>query len=85
MAAAIGFPAYQAMLPDLVGKEDLLPAISLGSAQYNLGRVVGPLLAGLALALGSYSLAFALNAASFGAVVIALDARAAPAPAPPSR
>ena len=40
--AGIGFPAYQAMLPDLVPTEDLLGAVSLGQAQFNLGRVVGP-------------------------------------------
>ena len=69
---ALGFPAYQAILPDLVAREDLLGAISLSSAQYNLGRVVGPALAGLVLALGSYTWAFALNAASFVAVMVAL-------------
>lgn len=69
---ALGFPAYQAILPDLVEREELLGAISLGSAQYNLGRVVGPALAGLVLAAGSYSWAFVLNAASFAAVLAAL-------------
>ena len=69
--AALGFPAYQAVLPDLVDKEDLLGAISLSSAQYNLGRVVGPALAGVVLALGSYTLAFAVNAVSYGAVLVA--------------
>jgi MFS family permease len=69
---AIGLPAYQAMLPDLVGPDDLLGAISLSSAQWNLGRVIGPALAGVAIAVGSYTWAFAINAASFGAVIIAL-------------
>jgi MFS family permease len=72
MMTALGFPAYQAILPDLVEREDLLGAISLSSAQFNLGRVVGPALAGLVLAFGSYTLAFAINAASYGAVIIAL-------------
>ncbi len=72
-AAAIGLPAYQAMLPDLVDDPaDLLAAVSLSSAQYNLGRVIGPALAGIVLALGSYALAFACNAASFAAVIVAL-------------
>jgi MFS family permease len=70
--ASLGFPAYQAMLPDLVERDDLLGAISLGSAQYNFGRIIGPALAGALISLGSYSLAFAVNAVSFGAVVIAL-------------
>jgi MFS family permease len=69
---AIGFPAYQAMLPDLVGRDDLLGAISLSSAQWNLGRVIGPALAGVAIAVGSYTWAFGINAASFGAVIVAL-------------
>ncbi|MDQ6928588.1 MAG: MFS transporter, partial [Actinomycetota bacterium] len=72
MMTALGFPAYQAILPDLVDREDLLGAISLSSAQFNLGRVVGPALAGLVLAFGSYTLAFVINAASFGAVIVAL-------------
>lgn len=83
--AAVGFPAYQAMLPDLVPRDELLAAVSLSSAQFNLGRVVGPALAGLVLAVGSASWAFVVNAASFGAVVVALLLIRLPAPeAPPS-
>jgi MFS family permease len=70
--AAMGFPSYQAMLPDLVGTEDLLGAVSLSSAQFNLGRVIGPALAGVVVHFGSYTWAFALNAASFGATMVAL-------------
>jgi len=71
-SGAIGFPAYQAMVPDLVPPEDLLGAVSLSSAQFNLGRVIGPALAGLALLSHDYGLVFGINAASFGAVVVAL-------------
>jgi MFS family permease len=71
-SAAIGFPSYQAMVPDLVPKEDLLGAVSLSSAQFNLGRVVGPALAGLALLSHDYAVVFGVNAASFAAVVVAL-------------
>ncbi|MEA2702384.1 MAG: hypothetical protein QOD63_329 [Actinomycetota bacterium] len=70
--AALGFPSYQAALPDLVPRDELLGAMSLAMAQYNLGRVVGPAIAGLVLVLGSYSFAFAVNAVSFGAVLVAL-------------
>ncbi len=79
---ALGFPAYQAILPDLVDREDLLGASSLSMAQFNLGRVVGPALAGVVLVAGSYTWAFALNAASYGAVVIALLTLHLPPPAP---
>ncbi len=71
-SGAIGFPAYQAMVPDLVPPDDLLGAVSLSSAQFNLGRVVGPALAGLALLSHDYAVVFGINAASFAAVVVAL-------------
>lgn len=70
--AGVGFPAYMAMLPDLVPKDDLLAAMSLSQAQWNLGRVIGPTLAGIAIAVGSYTTAFALNAVSFAAMLVAL-------------
>jgi MFS family permease len=68
-ANAIGFPAYQAMLPDLVPREDVPGAVALSSAQWNLGRVIGPALAGLVIGLGGYELAFAINTLSFFAVL----------------
>jgi MFS family permease len=69
---AIGFPAYQSMLPDLVDRDDLLPAVSLSSAQWNMGRVIGPALAGVVLVLWDPAAAFGINAISFFAVVVAL-------------
>src|SRR5664280_2360897 len=79
-AGAVGFPAYQAMVPDLVPTEDLLGAVSLSSAQFNLGRVIGPALAGAALLTHNYGLVFGINAASFGAVVVALALVTLPGP-----
>jgi MFS family permease len=70
--SAVGFPAYQAMLPDLVPPGELGPAISLSSAQFNLGRVIGPAIAGLAIVAGGYDWAFGINALSFLAVLVAL-------------
>jgi len=72
VAGSVGFPTYQAMIPDLVPANDLLGAVSLSSAQFNLGRVIGPVLAGVVLYAGSAAWAFAVNAVSFGAVVVAL-------------
>jgi MFS family permease len=80
-SGAIGFPAYQAMVPDLVPQEDLLGAVSLSSAQFNLGRVIGPALAGLALLTHDYGLVFGINAASFAATVVALVLVRLPKPA----
>jgi len=72
--AGLGFPAYSAMLPDLVPADELLAAVSLTQAQWNLGRVIGPALAGVAIALGSYTAAFAINTISFAAMLVALRA-----------
>jgi MFS family permease len=71
-AFAVAMPAVQAMTPDLVGTDDLLGAMSLGAAQYNLGRVVGPALAGLVITAGGLAWAFGLNVVSFGAVLLSL-------------
>jgi MFS family permease len=81
---SLRLPFIQAMLPDLVGKEDLLAAASLGAAQYNLGRVFGPALAGVVIAIGGFSWAFAVNAASFFAVIAALAFVRDLPPLPPS-
>jgi len=85
IGAALGFPAYQAMLPDLVPVEDLPGAIALSSAQYNLGRVVGPALAGVVIAIGGYAWAEGVNAVSFLAVVAVLLTLHLPPPAASAR
>ena len=85
--AALLFPVQQALVPDLVPRDEVLAASSLGMAHYNLGRVVGPALAAVIVSLGSFTLAFAVNAASFLAVVAALLVLRVPPrePAPPER
>ena len=49
---SFGGPAYQALIPGLVRREDVPNAIALNSIQFNLARMVGPLLAGVTLAAG---------------------------------
>jgi MFS family permease len=71
-ASALIGPFQQAILPDLVPQSEFLAAISLNSAQFNLGRIVGPALAGATVAAFGYPVAFAANAVSFLAVVVAL-------------
>jgi MFS family permease len=85
ICAALGFPAFQAILPDLVPVEDLPGAIALSSAQYNLGRVVGPALAGIVITLGGYAWAEGCNAVSFLAVVAVLLTLTLPKPDPSAR
>lgn len=58
-------PAWQAMIPDLVPRAEIRAAAVLGSVSVNVGRVVGPALAGLLIAAIGVGLVFALNAASF--------------------
>jgi predicted MFS family arabinose efflux permease len=71
-AQAFGGPAYQALVPMLVEKEDLPNAIALNSIQFNLARVIGPVLGGLALTELGAAWCFALNGVSFIAVIISL-------------
>ena len=49
LAQAFGGPAYQALIPTLVAPKDLANAIALNSIQFNLARVIGPMLGGIAL------------------------------------
>ncbi len=69
---AFDVPARQSMTLDMVGRSDLRHAISLNSMMFNAARVVGPTLAGLLIALVGEGICFALNAASFGAVLVSL-------------
>ena len=71
-ASALIMPFQQAILPDLVPKSEFLAAVSLNSAQFNLGRIVGPALAGATVAAFGYAAAFTVNAVSFLAIVAAL-------------
>ncbi len=65
VAFTFGFPPIQAILPDLVPPEEMLNALALSSAGFNLGRVIGPALGALILAGWSVSAAFYINALSF--------------------
>jgi len=71
-AQAFGGPAYQSLIPSLVRKEHLPNAIALNSIQFNLARVVGPLIAGIALASFGMVACFGLNGLSFLFVIAAL-------------
>lgn len=71
-AQSFGGPAYSALVPSLVEKEDLPNAIALNSIQFNLARVIGPVLGGLALKYVGSAWCFGLNALSFVAVIASL-------------
>jgi predicted MFS family arabinose efflux permease len=73
LAQSFGGPAYQALIPTLVDREDMPNAIALNSIQFNLAVTVGPALAGLALARWGEKWCFGLNALSFLAPIISLS------------
>ena len=72
LVQAFGGPAYQALIPSLVEPEDLSNAIALNSIQFNLARIIGPVLGGLALTGLGAAWCFALNGLSFIAVIVSL-------------
>ena len=72
LAMSLNTPAYQAIVPSLVPREDLTNAIALNSAQFNMSRIIGPTIGGLAMAYIGIANNFLLNALSFIAVLIAL-------------
>ena len=79
---ALVFPAYQSIIPDLVPAQQLPAAIGLNSAQWNLGRVVGPVLGAGVYAVGGLPWVLGVNAVSFLAVVGALLLVHIPRPVP---
>jgi predicted MFS family arabinose efflux permease len=71
-AQSFGGPAYSALIPTLVEPEDLPNAIALNSIQFNLARIIGPVLGGIALKTLGATWCFGLNGISFVAVIISL-------------
>jgi len=72
VAQSFGGPAYSALVPMLVEKEDLSNAIALNSIQFNLARVIGPVLGGITLTKWGAGWCFSLNGVSFLAPIISL-------------
>ncbi len=77
IGSAMNNPAWQAIVPELVPREELPDAIALNSAGFNLARAVGPALGGLTVAaftsvrVGA-AVVFLLNSVSFLAVIFVL-------------
>ena len=72
MVNALDMPVRQSFSAELVRREDLMNAIALNSASFNLARVIGPAIAGLTLALFGPAFNFGTNAVSYLAVLLAL-------------
>jgi MFS family permease len=69
---AMMMPAFSAMIPDLVPRNELTAAITLNSIAFNATRAMGPAVAGAILAATSPGIVFVVNALSFSAVIWAI-------------
>ncbi len=69
---AVAIPSLTALVPDLVEDVDLESGIALTSLTFNVGRALGPAASGVVLATFGAEVAFAVNAASFLALIVAL-------------
>ena len=72
IGSAMNGPAWQAIIPETVPRNDLGQAVALNSVSFNIARALGPAIAGAIVAAFGAALAFALNAVSFLAPVQAL-------------
>jgi MFS family permease len=73
VASAIDVPVRQSFVSEMVGPDDLPNAVSLNSATFNSARIVGPAVAGLAIASVGTGWVFAANAVSYLAVLAGLS------------
>jgi MFS family permease len=71
-ANAVDMPVRQSFAYEMVGPRDVGNAVALNSAMFNGARVVGPAIAGLTIGVFGIATAFAINAASFLAVIVGL-------------
>ena len=69
-ATSLAWPAFQSLLPELVPPDQLVAAVGLSSAQWNLARVVAPASAAIVIGLFGVPWALGFNAVSFVAVLI---------------
>ena len=74
LAAAVDVPVRQSFVVEMVGPDDLPNAVSLNSATFNSARIVGPAVAGLAIASIGTGWVFVANALSYVAVLAGLAA-----------
>ncbi|TNF21397.1 MAG: MFS transporter [Rhodobacteraceae bacterium] len=69
---ALHNPSWQATMGDIVSREDLPTAVSLNSMGFNLMRSIGPAAGGAIVAIAGAAVAFAVNALSYVAIILAL-------------
>jgi len=72
ISSAFSSPASQALIGDLVPREDLQSAVALNAMTFNLARAIGPTLAGASVDAFGYAPSFAINAGSYLLLVLGL-------------
>ena len=72
LGAAMNAPAWQAIVPEIVPRRELLAAVSLNSVAFNIARAVGPALGGMIVAAAGPWAVFMLNSCSFVGVIFVL-------------
>src|SRR5438874_656330 len=70
MGVAMNMPTWQAITAELVPPSELMRAVALNALPINIGRAIGPALGGILVAASGPALVFALNAATFVAVLV---------------
>ncbi|ORW54607.1 MFS transporter [Mycobacterium parmense] len=71
-ASALTGPAWQAIQPEIVPREQIPAAATLGSVSANSARAIGPAIGGVAVAMAGPAAVFAINAVSFALIIVAL-------------
>ncbi|ORW28850.1 MFS transporter [Mycobacterium paraense] len=71
-ASALTAPAWQAIQPEVVPREQIPAAATLSSVSVNVGQAVGPAIGGVAVALAGPAAVFAINAVSFAGIIVVL-------------
>lgn len=72
LGVALNSPAWQAVVPELVERDQLPSAVALNGVAFNLARAAGPALGGLIVAASNPGMVFLLNAASFVGVIFVI-------------
>ena len=73
LGASVNSPVWQALVPDLVSSKDLPRAVTLGSAAFNIARIVGPALGGIVIGLIGPGWTFLFNAFLFSTILMVLS------------
>lgn len=71
-ASALTAPAWQAIQPEIVLREEIPAAATLSSVSTNIARAIGPAIGGVVVAVAGPAAVFAINAVSFAAIIVAL-------------